>query len=146
MKKLPLAKYFTLIEIVCAIVILSFSLTSLVVIVNQNMIKVYTSSAAIKCVQAAENKLNGYRAMPWAEIPASESGALVPSDTEAYQYEMTSVMQSNEYGNFVHITLTVTFPAVRTEKKNGFVLVTDIALPTSDTKAIEEEMRIRSLN
>lgn len=136
---------FTLIEIICAIVILSISLTTIVVAVNQNMMKVITSGVAVKCVLAAENKLVQYRMMNWSEIPNSEKGALIPTETDAYQYEMASELQQNEYGNFVHITLTVTFPASRTTKSNGFILETDIAVPTNDSKNMDDAIRTRSI-
>lgn len=132
---------FTLIEIVCCIVILSFALTSIVVVANQNMIKVITSGAAIKCVMAAEAKLAEYRVKDWSEIPPTESGPLILGDTEAYQYEMSSEPNQNEFGSFMHIILTVTFPASNTNKKNGFILETDIAIPSSDSKKMEDAIR-----
>lgn len=137
--------YFTLIEIICAIVILSFALTSLVVAANQNMIKVITSAAAIKCVIAAEAKLADYRTKHWSEIPPSESGPLIPEETEAYQFEMVSEEYQNEFGNFVHIVLTITFPASNTDKKNGFLLETDIPVPSSESKKFEESIKDKAL-
>ena len=137
--------YFTLIEIICAIVILSFALTTIVVVANQNMIKVITSGVAVKCALAAENKLNEYRMMPWSEIPASDSGLLLPKDTEAYKYEMISENSQNEYGCYVHILLKVTFPASNSNKENGFYLETDIAVPGGDSLKMEEAIRNSSV-
>ena len=141
MKKTRKIFYFTLIEIICCIVILAFALTSLVVAANQNMIKVLTSGLAVKGVIAAESKLEEYRIKPWNEIPPSESGALIPSETESFQYEMTSEATQNEYGNFLHIVFKVTFPASYTSKKNGFILETDIAIPKNESKKVEDSIR-----
>lgn len=132
---------FTLIEVICAIVILSFALTSIVVAINQNMIKVITSSVAIKCVLAAENKIAEYRIKNWGEIPTSDSGFLMPEETESYKYEMTSEVVQNEYGSFVHIIFTTTFPASRSSKTNGFVLETDIAISPNEAKKVEETIK-----
>lgn len=145
MKAIYTKNPFTLIEIICAIVILSFSLTSLVVAVNQNMMKVYTSSIAVKCVIAAENKLMQYRIMKWSEIPPSDEGTLMPTESEAYRFQMASEFQQNEYGNFIHVVLKVSFPAARTTDTNGFILETDVAVPASDAKGIDEAVRNRSL-
>lgn len=140
MKSNASKSYFTLIEIICCIVILAFALTSLVVAANQNIIKVLTSGAAVKGVLAAEAKLAEYRNKNWSEIPSSESGSLMGEDTESFQYEMASEPVQNEYGNFLHIMLTVTFPASNTTKKNGFILVTDIAVSPSDSKKMEDAL------
>lgn len=137
---------FTLVEVICAIVILSFSLTSIVISINQNMIKVITSGVAIKCVLAAQNKLAEYRMKNWSEIPPQDSGFLMPEESESYKYEMTSELVQNEYGSFVHIIFTTTFPASRSSKSNGFVLQTDIALPANESKKIEEAIKNSELN
>lgn len=146
MKRCKLRRQFTLIEVVCAIVILSFSLTSIVVAINQNMMKVVTSGVAIKCVMAAENKIAEYRIKNWSEIPPQDSGFLIPEETESYKYEMTSEVLQNEYGSFVHIIFTATFPASRSSKSNGFVLETDIALPPNEAKKVEEAIKNSELN
>ena len=136
--------HFTLIEIVCAIVILGFALTSLVVAVNQNMIKVITSGAAVKCVLAAENKLAEYRLKNWSEIPPTDSGFLIPEETEAFKFEMVSENNLNEYGSFVHIILKATFPASNSNKENGFVLETDVSVPLADSKKMEDAIKTAS--
>jgi type II secretory pathway pseudopilin PulG len=141
-KKTP----FTIIEVICAIVIFAFAVSTLLISLNNAMFKVYLSNGAIKSVLASEQKLMEYRLKNWSEIPPSESGFLFPDETEAYSYEMNSQIIQNEFGGFLHIHFKAIFPNIYAEKERGFILETDVPIPASEAAKIEEAKSARESN
>ncbi|PCJ58496.1 MAG: hypothetical protein COA79_13355 [Planctomycetota bacterium] len=135
-------KKFNLIEIICAIVILSFALSTIMITMNNNMVKIRMAEGIIKSVPLAEKKLVEYKMMNWSEIPGTDQGFLAPEQTEALKFEMKSRLENNELGAFVHILLKVTFPSDSAE--DGFyVLTTDVSVPSGEIEKMSEIQDLR---
>lgn len=118
---------FTLIEIVCAVVILALTFGGLLMSLHSSVFKVAVSNNAIQATLLAEKKMNSYKVMNWSEVPRSEEGLLDPTASEALRYKMISKLDVNDMGGFLHIAMTVTFPSDGAED-HTYDVMTDIAL------------------
>ncbi len=133
-------KHFTLIEIVCATVILALAFGGLLMALHASLFKVAVSNNAIQATLLAEKKLNSYRIMNWTEIPKTEEGQLDLTASEGLRYKMVSHLETNDMGGFLHISMTVSFPS-EGQKDHTFEVITDIALEPGEVNSDDTILR-----